>query len=66
MLDALGVRVSLAQDNMVYIKQDGKALTANTDETLWFEKSKPTGKYRFEVKTKDNKIHVALLDWKKK
>lgn len=63
MLDSDGSRVSLAEDNVNYIKQDGQDLEPNTDETLWFNKSKPTGSYVFEVETKDGVIYQATLNW---
>ncbi len=66
MLDESSRRISLAIDNVEYIKQDGELLETNTDETLWFNKEKDTGEYKFEVKTKEGVIYIAILDWIKK
>lgn len=63
MLDADGETISLKEDNVIYIKQDGKELTANADATLWFSTTKPAGKYRYEVKAKDGTIYIAILNW---
>lgn len=63
MLDENGDRISLAIDDVNWIKQDGQELEPNTDETLWFNKSKPTGAYVFQVETKDEIVYEATLNW---
>lgn len=65
MLDSSSKRISLAIDNVEYIKRDGKLLESNTDETLWLNKENETGKYIFKVKTKSGIIYTAILDWTK-
>ncbi|CAI6023383.1 hypothetical protein PAECIP112173_00341 [Paenibacillus sp. JJ-100] len=64
LLDKDGVRVSLAADNVEYIKQDGVTLTPDDQETLWFNVVKSAGQYVFEVKTKAGGQYLAILDWK--
>ncbi|CAJ0571031.1 unnamed protein product, partial [Mesorhabditis spiculigera] len=63
LLDKDGVKVSLAADNVEYIKQDGAALTPDDQGTLWFNVVKPAGQYVFEVKTKAGEEYLAILDW---
>lgn len=63
LLDADGAKVSLEESNVVYIKQDGKNLVPNTDTTLWFNISKPSGTYIYEVNTIDGNIYTAILEW---
>ncbi|WP_337034757.1 hypothetical protein [Paenibacillus illinoisensis] len=63
LLDKDGVKVSLAADNVEYIKQDGVALTPDDQGTLWFNVVKPAGQYVFEVKTKAGEEYLAILDW---
>lgn len=65
MLDETGERISLAIDNIEYIKRDGELLELNTDETLWFDKGNETSRYTFEVKTKSGIFYTAILDWTK-
>lgn len=62
-MDGEGARISLASGNVVYIKKNGKELTPNTDETLWFSVENPTGKYTFEIKTVDGNLYKPVLDW---
>lgn len=63
LLDKDGVKVSLAADNVEYIKQDGVILTPDDQGTLWFNVVKPAGQYVFEVKTKAGEEYLAILDW---
>lgn len=63
MLDSEGARISLAINNVIYIKKDGIDLEPNTDETLWFNETNPNGTYTFEVKTIDGTVYIAVLDW---
>lgn len=63
LLDTGGERISLAKGKVVYIKKNGVNLTPNTDETLWFSVENPTGSYTFEVKTIDETVYVAVLNW---
>ncbi|WP_413373306.1 hypothetical protein [Paenibacillus taichungensis] len=63
LLDKDGVNLSLAAGNVEYIKQNGVNLVPDDQETLWFDVSKPAGKYVFEVKTKAGQEYLAILDW---
>ncbi|WP_339273634.1 hypothetical protein MKY59_21035 [Paenibacillus sp. FSL W8-0426] len=63
LLDKDGVKVSLAADNVEYIKRDGVNLAPDDQETLWFNVTKPAGSYVFEVRTKAGVKYVAILDW---
>lgn len=63
MLDENGERISLAEDNVEYIRSNGRKLTPNTDHTLWFNKDKESGRYVYVVKTKDGIIYQAVLEW---
>lgn len=58
-----GARVSLAAENVVYIKKDGVNLTPNADETLWFSDNNPAGDYVFEVLTTGGGLYTATLEW---
>lgn len=63
MLDETGNKISLAVDNVEYIRANGRDLDPNTDSTLWFNKDKETGKYEYVVKTVDGLLYQAILDW---
>lgn len=65
MLDVNGERISLAEDNVEYIRSNGRALIPNTDETLWFTKDKESGRYEYVVKTKAGVVYQAILEWVK-
>lgn len=65
MLDVDGERISLAEDNVEYIRSNGRALIPNTDETLWFNKDKESGRYEYVVKTKAGVVYQAILEWVK-
>lgn len=56
-------KLSLHKDDVVSIKVDGKELTPNTDDTLWFNVLKETGKYEFEIIDKDYVKYKAVLEW---
>lgn len=63
LLDSSGDRISLAANNVIYIKRDGVYLTPNADETLWFRETNPAGEYEFIVLTKAKTKYRAVLDW---
>lgn len=63
LLDGGGARISLAAGAVVYIKKDGKDLTPDDQETLWFSDNNPAGKYAFEVLTVGGKLYAATLNW---
>lgn len=63
LLDGEGARISLAAGSVVYIKKNGKNLTPDDQETLWFSANNPAGKYNFEVLTTSGKLYTAVLDW---
>ena len=65
MLNDSDERVSLAEDNVEYIRANGRNLGPNTDETLWFNKNRDTGRYEYVVKTKDGIVYQAIHDWVK-
>lgn len=48
---------------MEYIKEDNILLELNSNETLWLAETKETGKYHYEIKTKNNEVYIAELDW---
>ncbi|MEO2212122.1 hypothetical protein ABGV40_14865 [Paenibacillus amylolyticus] len=63
MLDGQGGRVSLASDDVEYIKRNGTTLTPDDQETLWFNEETAPGTYVFEAKTISGKIYRATLIW---
>jgi hypothetical protein len=63
LLDGEGARISLASDNIDYIKKNGVDLAPNQDETLWFSEENDAGEYLFELKTIAGTVYIAILEW---
>ncbi|MCG1013273.1 S-layer homology domain-containing protein [Tepidanaerobacter sp. GT38] len=58
-----GERISLHKDNIKSITSNGKALTPNTDHTLWFNVLAEAGEREFVVVDKNDVTYKATLNW---